>query len=158
MPEPNGGSEDIAIIGMSGRFPGARNKDQFWQNLRDGVESITPVSEGHMRSGLLQSLGYVPEELLVQWLRSGNYVKAAASLEDIDQFDADFFGYTEDEAALLDPQHRLFLEYAWDAMEDAGYDAELYEGLIGVYAGAEMSSYHHNLHTVLLPTTAAGSW
>jgi acyl transferase domain-containing protein len=143
---------DIAIIGMSGRFPGARNIREYWQKLRDGVECIIPLSEEQMRSALLKSLGYVPEATLAQWLRDPHYVRAAAVLEDIDLFDAEFFGYTTSEAEAMDPQQRLFLECAWEVMEDAGYDPHSYEGLIGVYAGAEMSSYHHQMQTCLLPT------
>src|SRR5262249_28631714 len=103
-------SLDIAIIGMSGRFPGAENLDQFWRNLRDGVESIRRFTDEE-----LKSFGVSPEALDDQ-----NFVKVGAILENIDQFDAGFFGYSPREAEILDPQQRIFLECAWQALEDAG--------------------------------------
>ncbi len=124
-------SLDIAIVGMEGRFPGARNLDEFWRNLRDGVESICPLTEEQMRS-----LGVSPAAL-----SSSNFVKAAALLEGSELFDAPFFGYSPREAEVMDPQHRVFLECAWSALENAGYNPETYPGLIGVYAGTSMSTY-----------------
>ncbi|MEG4999075.1 type I polyketide synthase [Microcoleus sp. B4-D4] len=118
--------EGIAIIGMAGRFPGAKNVDEFWQNLRDGVESISFFSEQE-----LESLGI--DESVV---RDPRYVKARAVLEDIELFDASFFGFNPREAEITDPQHRFFLESAWQALESSGYNSETYEGSIGVYAGA----------------------
>src|SRR5690242_12110722 len=100
--------EDIAIIGMSGRFPGAKDIGEYWQKLCDGVECIGPGSGEQMRKALRDSLGYVPETLVEQWLKDPRYVKAASALEDIDLFDAEFFGYTAAEVELLDPQQRLF--------------------------------------------------
>ena len=102
---------EIAVIGMAGRFPGARNLDQFWQNLCDGVESIRFFTD---------------EELLAKGVEARllddpNYVKAEAILDDIEMFDASFFDFTPREASLIDPQHRLFLEHAWEALENAGY-------------------------------------
>ena len=130
------GSE-IAIIGMSGRFPGAKTIEAFWNNLRDGVESITFFSDEQ-----LQASGVEPE-----LLHNPDYVKARPVLEDIELFDAAFFGFGPGEAALLDPQYRLFLECVWEAIETAGYDVESYKGGISVYAGACMSSYYiNNLH------------
>ncbi|MBW4553598.1 MAG: SDR family oxidoreductase [Aphanocapsa sp. GSE-SYN-MK-11-07L] len=124
------GSE-IAIIGMSGRFPGANNLDQFWQNLCNGVESVSFLSDEELLgSGVNPALLHDP-----------NYVKAKALLADIDRFDAHFFGFSPKEAETMDPQHRLFLEHAWDAIEQAGYNPETYEGSIGVYAGVETSTY-----------------
>lgn len=143
---------DIAIIGMSSRLPGSKNTEALWQNLRDGVECIAEISPEQLRAALLQSLGYIPETVLARWLNDHNYVGAAAGLEDIDLFDAAFFGYNPTEAELLDPQQRIFLECAWAALEDAAYDPETYKGLIGVYAGSEMSTYHHNLHSTILPS------
>ncbi|GCE28516.1 polyketide synthase [Dictyobacter alpinus] len=143
---------DIAIIGMSGRFPGAQNIQQYWQNLCAGVESIRPVSDEQLRETFRQTLGYVPETIVQQWLQDPHYIKVAAALEDIDRFDASFFGYSPAEAETIDPQQRLFLEQAWEALEDAGYaDTEAYAGLIGVYAGTEVNSYHR-VHTSLIPT------
>lgn len=118
--------EGIAIIGMAGRFPGAKNVDEFWENLRDGVESISFFSEAELKSsGVDESVLHDPR-----------YVKARAVLEDIDLFDAAFFGFNPREAEITDPQHRFFLESAWEALENAGYNSETYEGSIGVYAGA----------------------
>jgi amino acid adenylation domain-containing protein len=128
---------DIAIIGLSCRFPGARTADEFWRNLREGVESITTFSD---------------EELLADgihpsFLTHPRYVKAGSILDNIESFDASFFGFTPREAEILDPQQRLFLECAWEALEDAGYDAMGFEGLIGVFAGAGMNNYMVNLYT-----------
>ncbi len=124
------GSE-IAIIGMAGRFPGAKNIDEFWQNLQSGIESISVFTN---------------EELLAfgvdaATLNNPNFVKARAILEDIELFDAAFFGFNPREAEITDPQHRLFLECASVALENAGYDSENYKGSVGVYAGASLSTY-----------------
>ncbi|HEU5379703.1 MAG TPA: SDR family oxidoreductase, partial [Ktedonobacteraceae bacterium] len=130
-------STDIAIIGMSGRFPGAQNIDEFWQNLRDGVESIVHFTDEELlQAGVDPSL-----------LRDPNYVKAGAVLEGIEQFDAAFFGLTPKEAQIMDPQQRLFLETAWNALESAGHDPEKYHGSIGLFAGSALSTYLlNNLH------------
>jgi len=122
---------EIAIVGMAGRFPGAKNIETFWQNLRNGVESITFFTDEELQAAGLDS----------QVFNRPDHVKAAGILEDIDKFDAAFFGYNPREAVLMDPQHRLFLECAWEALENAGYDAERYEGAIGVYAGVGVNSY-----------------
>jgi amino acid adenylation domain-containing protein len=125
----------IAIIGMAGRFPGARDLDAFWANLRAGVESIRPVSDDTLRQQ------GVPEEVL----RHPRYVKAASVVDDVEMFDAGFFGYSPREAELLDPQQRLFLECAWEALERAGYDPKQYRGHVGVYAGASFNQYFANI-------------
>ncbi|MBW4685869.1 MAG: acyltransferase domain-containing protein [Komarekiella atlantica HA4396-MV6] len=125
---------DIAIVGMSGRFPGAKDIDEFWHNLENGVESISFFSNNEVADLNLE------EEIL----HDPNYVKAAPILEDIEHFDARFFGYTPREAELIDPQHRLFIECAWEALENAGYDPETYNGLIGVYAGVSTNTYFFN--------------
>ncbi|MCC6606151.1 MAG: SDR family NAD(P)-dependent oxidoreductase [Anaerolineae bacterium] len=124
-------NHDIAIIGMSCRFPGAPDIETFWQNLREGVESITFFSDDE-----LKELG-VPDA----HLNAPNFVKASPVLENIDQFDASFFGYAPREAELLDPQHRLFLEQSWLALENAGYAPQIFPGLIGVFAGTSLSTY-----------------
>lgn len=121
----------IAIIGMACRFPGAQNTAEFWQNLCTGVESVRFFSPAE-----LVAAGVEPE-----LVKRPNYIPANAVLDDIDQFDADFFGFTPREAEITDPQHRLFLTCAWQALEDAGYDPARLEGLTGVYAGAGLSSY-----------------
>ncbi|MBR8835866.1 MAG: KR domain-containing protein [Stigonema ocellatum SAG 48.90 = DSM 106950] len=123
--------ESIAIIGMAGRFPGAKTIEQFWQNLCDGRESISFFTDEELvASGVDPTL-----------LNDPNYVKASPVLEDIEMFDASFFGFTPREAEVMDPQHRLFLECAWEALENAGYNSDTYEGLIGVYAGAALNTY-----------------
>ncbi|MCP4264051.1 MAG: SDR family NAD(P)-dependent oxidoreductase [Candidatus Brocadiaceae bacterium] len=124
-------TEGIAIIGMSGRFPGARNIDEFWQNLRNGVDSVTNFSDQE-----LEASGIDPANL-----RNPSYIKAGAILGDVGLFDADFFEITGREAAGLDPQHRLLLECAWETLEHAGYSPSSYTGAIGVYAGSRVSEY-----------------
>ncbi|MBE9216663.1 type I polyketide synthase, partial [Plectonema cf. radiosum LEGE 06105] len=130
-------NERVAIVGMAGRFPGANNIDEFWQNLCNGVNSIQFLSD---------------EELLnagvdVDVLNRPNYVKAYSSFPDFDGFDAGFFGYSPREAEVIDPQHRVFLECAWSALEQAGYDPEQYNGAIGVYGGSSLNSYIINLYS-----------
>ena len=116
---------------MAGRFPGARNLEEFWHNLVEGVESITRFSDEELlRSG-------VPAACL----SDPNYVKAAPILEDPGQFDADFFGFLPSEARTIDPQHRILLELAHEAIEDAGYDPNRYPGRIGVFTGAAFNTY-----------------
>ena len=130
-PSPTGPSDGIAIVGMTGRFPGAPNLEVFWRNVRDGVESISFFSDAELlEAGVAPAL-----------LQSPHYVKAGAPLADIEQFDAGFFGFNPREAAATDPQHRLFLECAWEALEYAGYDPATYAGLIGVYAGSGVNPY-----------------
>jgi len=122
---------EIAIIGMTGRFPEAKDINTFWENLRDGVESISVFSDQE-----LESSGIDPA-----MLSDPNYVKAGTILEGVELFDANFFGFSAREAEIMDPQHRLFLECASEAIESAGYNTETYEGAIGVYAGVSASSY-----------------
>lgn len=125
---------DIAVIGMAGRFPGAANIDQLWDNLCNGVEAVTFFDDAQLaESGVSPSLWKNPE-----------YVKASAVLDEIDSFDSFFFGYSPAEAAMMDPQHRLFMECAWEALENAGYSGRDYKGMIGVYAGTGMNTYVHN--------------
>jgi acyl transferase domain-containing protein/acyl carrier protein len=121
---------------MSGRFPGARNLREFWQNLCNGVESISFFSDEEMAAA------GVPASTLEQ----PNFINAAAVLEDIDLFDAHFFGFSARDAESMDPQQRFFLECAWESLEDAGYNPETYAGSIGVYAGAAMSTYAFNIY------------
>ncbi|MBN3925212.1 MAG: type I polyketide synthase [Nostoc sp. NMS4] len=122
---------DIAIIGMSGRFPKACNLDTFWQNLKNGLEAISFFSDQE-----LEAIG-----IDATTLNQPNYVKVNAVLEDIELFDAAFFDYSPKTAEIIDPQHRLFLETAWEALENAGYDSKTYQGRIGVYGSASISSY-----------------
>jgi phthiocerol/phenolphthiocerol synthesis type-I polyketide synthase E len=129
--EVNEHEGEVAVVGMAARLPGAQTLDEFWRNLRDGVESITFFTPEE-----LAAVGVSPESL-----RAPNFVRAAPVLRDFDRFDAAFFGYSPREAALLDPQQRIFLECAWEALESAGYRPDGCEGLVGVYAGMSMSSY-----------------
>ena len=126
---------DIAIIGLSCRFPGASNADEFWRNLHDGLESIS---------------FYSPEDLAASGidpavLANPHFVPAGSLTEGAELFDASFFGINPREAESMDPQQRVFLECAWHALENAGYHAERYGGSIGVYAGSAMSTYFHQL-------------
>ncbi|MFZ4655713.1 MAG: beta-ketoacyl synthase N-terminal-like domain-containing protein [Caldilineaceae bacterium] len=123
--------EGIAIIGMSCRFPGARTVTAFWQNLYDGIESLLLIPDAE-----LLAAGIDPA--LVQ---NPSYVKRMGRLADIDHFDAAFFGYSAREAAATDPQHRIFMECAWEALERAGYAPQRYQGRIGVFAGSGFNSY-----------------
>jgi amino acid adenylation domain-containing protein len=122
----------IAIIGMSGRFPGAKSVAAFWENLKNGVETISRFKDSELE------YTNATEALRQQGVKT---VKARAVLQDVDMFDAAFFGIYPKEAELMDPQHRVFLECAWEALESAGYDPEAYPGLIGVYAGLSMNTY-----------------
>ncbi|RKI00217.1 type I polyketide synthase [Corallococcus sp. AB038B] len=123
--------DGIAVIGLGGRLPGAKTISEFWKNLTGGVESITFFTD---------------EELIAEgadpaMVRAPNYVKARGTLGDTDQFDAAFFGMNPREAALMDPQHRVFLECAWEAMEAAGYSPERQPGRVGVFGGMSMNTY-----------------
>lgn len=121
---------EIAVIGMTGRFPGAKNIDEFWENLKQGKESITFFTDEELKEA------GVPPALL----QNPNYVKANGILENFDRFDASFFGYIPSEAAIMAPQIRLFHECVWEGLEHAGYNPETYSGRIGLYAGATSSS------------------
>jgi non-ribosomal peptide synthase protein (TIGR01720 family) len=123
--------EQVAIIGMAGRFPLAKNVSEFWERVRDGVECISFFTDEELiREGVDSAV-----------LADSNYIKAKAALEDIDLFDAGFFGFSPKEAETMDPQQRFFLECAWEALENAGYDSERYREAISVYAGVSLNSY-----------------
>ena len=121
----------IAIVGLAGRFPGARDVSELWSNLVNGVESV-----GSLTDDELAAAGVAPE-----LYTRPDYVKACAFLEDPDGFDAGFFDVTPREAEILDPQQRVFLECAWSAIEDAGYDVSRSAGSVGVFAGAGKNHY-----------------
>ncbi|OPX42334.1 phthiocerol synthesis polyketide synthase type I PpsE [Ruminiclostridium hungatei] len=123
--------EHIAIIGMAGRFPGAGSVDSFWENLKEGRESITFFTREQLEKTNLEK----------RLLNDSRFVGADGVIEDMDMFDAEFFGFSPREAEITDPQHRLFLECAWELMENAGYDSEHYTGRVGVYASANLSTY-----------------
>jgi acyl transferase domain-containing protein len=130
------GSE-IAVVGMAGRFPGAPDIESFWRNLREGRESIRSFSR--------EELERAGEE--AARLDDPQYVPVRPVLDGVELFDAAFFGFSPREASVLDPQHRVFLECAWHALEDAGYDSERFPGAVSVYAGASFSNYLvHNLY------------
>jgi amino acid adenylation domain-containing protein len=126
----------VAIIGMAGRFPGCRDLEAFWENLRQGVESISSFSDEELSSPAVDRA----------LLDDPNYVKAGSIVEDADMFDAAFFDMHPREAEITDPQHRLFLECAWQALEEAGYDSLRYDGRIGVYAGVGLGGYLQNIY------------
>ncbi|MFD1952572.1 SDR family oxidoreductase [Sphingomonas arantia] len=121
----------IAIVGMACRFAGARNPADYWANLRDGVESIVHYSDEELRDrGVDPAL-----------LGSADYVRAGAPIADMDCFDAALFGLSPRDAAIMDPQHRHFLECAWEALEDAGHVPARFDGAIGVFGGSGHNSY-----------------
>lgn len=112
---------DIAVIGMAGRFPGARNVNEFWENLKSGTDSVSREIEGKSKDSI---------------------IKAKGVLEESEMFEASFFNYTPEEADLMDPQMRVFHECSWEALEDAGYNPYKYEGAIGVYGGASPNPFY----------------
>jgi|GEM_PF-1585768 len=130
---PQQDSQDIAIIGMSGRFPGAPTLDDYWRNLVQGVESISSFTDEE-----LLAAGVSPTAF-----RDPRYIRASAVMEGHDQFDADFFSMTPREARALDPQQRVFLECAWEALEHAGYPPKGGNAIVGVYAGKSVSHYRY---------------
>jgi phthiocerol/phenolphthiocerol synthesis type-I polyketide synthase E len=126
----------IAVLGMAGRFPGADSVSAFWRNLVRGEESIVTLSEDEL----------VTAGVSEQALMNHTYVRRAALLSGIEEFDAEFFGFTPQVAQMLDPQHRLFLQCAWHALEDAGYDPAQIDAAVGVYGTSSASGYLlHNL-------------
>ncbi|NUH66089.1 SDR family NAD(P)-dependent oxidoreductase [Sulfitobacter sp. S0837] len=125
--------DDIAIVGMSVTVPGAEGVDAYWANLRDGLSALRRVDEAALRAA-----GESAERMA-----RPNYVPVTADMPGFDQFDAEFFGFSPKDAAILDPQHRKFLETAWQAMEQAGHPPESISGPIGVYAGSGMGSYFY---------------
>ncbi|HEU5075112.1 MAG TPA: type I polyketide synthase, partial [Polyangiaceae bacterium] len=126
--------EQIAIVGMAGRFPKARSTDEYWANLRDGVDCISRLA--------------VPELLAdgvdPALLKRAEYVAAKGVLDEPGGFDAGFFGYSPREAELLDPQHRVFLECCWEALENSGRVPNRCPELVGLYAGSGLNSYFVN--------------
>ena len=128
--------QSVAIIGAAGRFPGAADVDRFWDNLAAGVDSIR-----HYDDEELAALG-VPEALRGH----SAYVRAGARMPGAEDFDPEFFDMTPREAEITDPQHRVLLECAYEAMESAGYVASRYPGAIALYAGVGLNTYLlHNL-------------
>ena len=125
------GGYGIAIVGLANRVPGASNSDEYWHNLRSGIESVKFYSDEQMTAaGVSPGL-----------LKNPHYVKAGAHLDDMEQFDPDFFGFSPKEAGILDPQHRQFYECCWEALERAGHPPSKFDGAIGVFAGSGMAAY-----------------
>jgi len=122
---------DIAVIGMAGRFSGVKNAESFWDAISSGKETITYYTkEELLNKGVDKAL-----------LENKEYVLANGNIESADQFDSAFFGITPREADFMDPQHRVFLESCYEALENAGYTSEKYSGEIGVFAGCGMNNY-----------------
>jgi amino acid adenylation domain-containing protein len=140
-------NNDVAIIGMSLRFPGANSPEEYWHNLRNGVESVSFFTdEDVLAAGGSRELLNMP-----------NFVKAEADVDNVDLFDAGFFGYSPKEAESMDPQLRFMLECSWEALERAGYNPESCKECIGVYCGAAMSTYminnmtdEHSAHGIMI--------
>ena len=124
---------DIAIVGMAAHLPGASDIDAYWSNLRAGVPSIRKLTKEELHdAGEAAHMSGRPD-----------YVPYAATLDGFADFDAEFFGFSPKEAAIMDPQHRQFLECAWEAMENAAHVPESFDGPIGVFAGCGMGSYFY---------------
>lgn len=134
----------VAIIGMAGQFPGAESVTQFWDNLREGRESITRLEQADL---LAKGL---PQSTVQTMLAHPSYVNAAASLPNVENFDAEFFAMPQREAEITDPQHRVLLECAQDALDHAGYTVSSVEGDIALYAGVGLNTY---LLSNLMPNT-----
>ena len=123
----------IAIVGMSAHLPGAASIAEYWRNLRDGVSSIRRLSDDELaEAGVPQGL-----------MRHRDYVPFGAPLDNFADFDAEFFGLSPKDAAIMDPQHRQFMECAWEALENAGHVPERHDGRIGVFGGCGMGSYFY---------------
>ncbi|MBK6695870.1 MAG: amino acid adenylation domain-containing protein [Myxococcales bacterium] len=125
------GSSEMAIVGLAGRFPGAKNARAFWTNLERGVEATKPVTAEDLERGGLD----------VSLLANPDFVPLSFHLDEAESFDAAFFGMTPREAELMDPQQRIFLECAYAALEDAGYDPSRYRGKIGIFGGVGRNPY-----------------
>src|SRR5436305_5739120 len=125
-------NDGIALIGMSGRFPGARTPAELWHNLVNARETISRFTVDELEPANAEETAARLDPA---------YVAARGIIEDVDKFDAGFFGVTPREAEVMDPQQRLFLEGAWEALEDAGHDPQCFSGSIGVFAGASNNTY-----------------
>jgi acyl transferase domain-containing protein len=122
---------EIAIIGLEGRFPGAKNLTEYWENLKNGIETVSFFSKQELLENGLES----------EIVENKNYVRAKGIIEGIEYFDSAFFGFTPKEAQMLDPQVRIFLQTAWSALEGAGYNPDGYKGLISLFAGHTNNIY-----------------
>jgi len=126
-------NSDIAVIGMAGRFPGANTIDEFWNMLTEGREGISFFNDAELDPSIPASVKSDPD-----------YVKARGLIEKADEFDAEFFGFNPRSAELMDPQQRIFLEIAWEALENSGYLPQKYHGSVGVFAGTGYNTYFPN--------------
>jgi amino acid adenylation domain-containing protein len=131
--ESDNSSKDIAIIGMAGRFPGAKTIEELWDVLKEGKETISFFSEEQLDASISESLRLDPL-----------YVKARGIVPTVKEFDASFFGLNPKVAEAMDPQQRLFLEIAWEVLERSGYLPNHYDGSVGVYAGTGTNTYYIN--------------
>lgn len=131
------GADDIAIVGMACRLPGARTPAQYWENLCQGIDSVQEVDPIEAAK-----VGVTEERF-----RAKEYIRRRGVLEGADEFDAHFFGMTAREAETTDPQHRLFLEAAVEALESAGHDPHQYDGRVGVFGGSTLNPYAHRTLT-----------
>ncbi|HSN99437.1 MAG TPA: polyketide synthase, partial [Candidatus Nanopelagicales bacterium] len=129
--EIHGAQHGVAIIGIGLRVPGASTTDEFWKNLRAGVESVRTLTNEE-----LEAAGVPAEEY-----EDPRYIRRKGVIEGADLFDARFFGIAPLEARVMDPQHRLLLECAWTALENAGYGGEDRGGRVGVYTGIGLNTY-----------------
>ena len=140
---------EVAVISVAGRFPGASSIDELWRNLRAGLESV-----GTLDLDELEAWGADPEIV-----RDPSFVPRHGAMDDVEQFDAGFFGFNNREAEILDPQQRWFLQVCWEAMERAGYDTERYDGAVGVFAGAHANFYlQRNIHRNLRVLASVGHY
>ncbi|UCH94576.1 MAG: SDR family oxidoreductase [Candidatus Aminicenantes bacterium] len=139
---------EVAVIGMAGRFAGAKNIAEFWNNLKNGMESIAFFSEEELERDGIDSTR----------INSPHYVKARGVLEKREYFDPSFFGYTPIEAEMMDPQMRIFHEITWEALEDAGYAGQSHKRLIGLYAGAGINHYWEALSTFFTKGSEVAAW
>ncbi|WP_280429599.1 beta-ketoacyl synthase N-terminal-like domain-containing protein [Nocardia brasiliensis] len=134
---------DIAVVGLACRFPDAVDIDQFWGNLISGVDSVSR---------------FAPKSIAGPGGSKREYVPAGGLLQNPEWFDAGYFGYTPREALLIDPQHRVLLECAVEAIEGAGYDPDRFPGLIGIYAGCSLSTYTETLRAKQLEDGSITTW
>ncbi len=121
----------IAIVGMAGRFPAASSTAEFWKMLQEGREATQWMTPGELREAGVSEAD----------IADPDYVRASMVLPKMEMFDAEFFGFSKRDAAILDPQHRHFLECAWEAFEDAGHMPDQFPGAIGVFGGCGMQAY-----------------
>ncbi|MBB6109293.1 amino acid adenylation domain-containing protein [Mucilaginibacter lappiensis] len=129
----NNTNRDVAVIGMAGRFPGANTIDEFWKLLAEGRETISFFSTGEIDRSIPINIKNNPA-----------YIKARGIIDGADEFDAEFFGFNPRSAELMDPQHRVFLEIAWEVLEKTGHLPQKYSGTIGVFAGCGYNTYYDN--------------